>query len=100
MSSTEERIAKCEANDSNIFHQLDEIKSEVKDIRKLTGAVEMMAEQMREVNTKVTKIENRMDEVDAEPRKNYQHYKRVIVDCVLTGIVGALLGAILVMILK
>lgn len=100
MSSPEERIAKCEANDENIFHQLNEIKSEVKDIRKLTGAVEMMAEQMREVNTKVTKIENRMDEVDAEPRKNYQHYKRVVVDCILTGIAGALLGAILVMILK
>ena len=31
------RISTLEANDRNIFHQLDEIKSDVRDIRRLTG---------------------------------------------------------------
>ena len=35
-----ERIATLEANNANIFHQLDEIKTDVKDIRRLTVAVE------------------------------------------------------------
>ena len=38
-----ERLAALEANDKNIFHQLDEVKREMKDTRQLTIAVKELA---------------------------------------------------------
>ena len=38
-----ELLAKHEANIEEIFHQLGEVKAEVRDIRKLTSAVEKLA---------------------------------------------------------
>ena len=40
-----ELLAKHEANIEEIFHQLGEVKAEVRDIRKLTSAVEKLATQ-------------------------------------------------------
>ncbi len=95
-----ERLAKCEANESNIFHQLTEIKSEVKDIRRLTSAVEKLAVQTKNTVQKIDGIDRRLGTVEQKPAENFRHYKRVIVDCVLTGALGALIGAFAAYILK
>ena len=87
-----ERLAICEANDSNIFHQLTEIKSEVKDIRRLTSAVEKIAVQTKNTAEKIDNIDRRLDTVERMPADNMRHYKRVFFDCLLTGVVGAFLG--------
>ena len=95
-----ERLAICEANDSNIFHQLTEIKSEVKDIRRLTTAVEKIAVQTKNTAEKIDTIDRRLDTVERTPAKNALHYKRLFFDCLLTGAVGALLGWIAALIFK
>ena len=87
-----ERLAICEANDSNIFHQLTEIKTEVKDIRRLTTAVEKIAVQTKNTAEKIDGIDRRLDTVERMPTENMRHYKRVLFDCLLTGAVGAFLG--------
>ena len=55
-----ERVSYLEAQDKNIFHQLDEIKTDVRDIKRLTVAVERIALQTKStlviaVNTDKTK---------------------------------------------
>lgn len=95
-----ERIARLEANDSNIFHQLDEIKAEVKDIHKLTTAVEKIAVQTENTAKKVDAISSRLDSVERTPAEDLRHYRRVIATAVLTGIIGAVLGAFFALIIR
>ena len=52
-----ERISTLEANERNIFHQLDEIKNDVRDIRRLTAAVEKVALQTENTSKKVYSID-------------------------------------------
>ena len=95
-----ERLAILEAEDKNIFHQLDEIKSEVKDIRRLTAAVEKMAEQMKNPSCKVDAIDRRLNCVENAPAEDFKNYKQIIINCIITGILGAVIGAVLAMIIK
>lgn len=93
-----ERLAICESNEKNIFHQLDEIKSEVKDICQLTIAVKELAVNTKATAEKVDGICDRLDAVERAPVEDMKHYRRVAVGCVITGIVGAVLGAVLALI--
>ncbi|MBQ7726604.1 MAG: hypothetical protein IJT66_05605 [Clostridia bacterium] len=85
-----ERLAICEANDSNIFHQLTEIKSEVKDIRRLTSAVEKIAVQTKNTAEKVAGINKRLDILEKVPTDDFHYYRRFL----FTGMIGAVLGAL------
>ncbi len=95
-----ERVAKLEAQDKSIFHQLDEIKEDVKDIRRLTSAVEKIAEQTKNTSERVAGINNRLDVLERAPTEDYKHYKRLIIGGILTGTIGIILGAILALVIK
>lgn len=94
------KIASLEADRKNIFHQLDEIKEEVKDIHRLTSSVERLVEKMDSTAKKVDKIDLRLEDIEHEPKDDYKHYKRVIYGCIITGILGALIGAAIAFIIK
>ena len=94
------RISTLEANDRNIFHQLDEIKSDVRDIRRLTAAVEKVALQTENTANKVNSIDKRLAFVEQTPCEDMKYYKRAIIGCIATGIIGIILGAVATIILK
>ena len=95
-----ERIATLEANNANIFHQLDEIKTDVKDIRRLTVAVEKIAVQTESTAHKVDNIDIRLDNVEQRPAADFTHYKRVIIGSICTGVIGVIIGAVFALIIK
>ncbi|MFQ8953317.1 MAG: hypothetical protein ACLR56_10140 [Oscillospiraceae bacterium] len=70
------RISTLEANDRNIFHQLDEIKSDVRDIRRLTAAVEKVALQTENTANKVNSIDKRLAFVEQTPCEDMKYYKK------------------------
>lgn len=96
----EERIAQLEANDKNIFHQLDEIKNEQKDQRKLVIAVEKIATETKQISEKVDRIDNRISIVEAEPGRKYNKYKETIITSIITLIVGLIIGGLFSLIMK
>lgn len=100
MDNTAERLAALEANEHTIFHQLNEIKDEVKDIRRLTIAVEKIAVQTETTAKKVDSIDTRLDSVENRPSADYSHYKRVIIGAVITGVIGIIVGAVMALIIK
>ncbi len=95
-----ERIAKLEADDKNIFHQLSEIKDEVKDIRRLTAAVEKIALKTESIDSKVDDMGSRLLAVESEPTESFKHYKRLVLGNILTATVSAACAAILALIIK
>lgn len=111
MPSTEERLTLCEANDKNIFHQLDEIKDELKDQRNLVVAVEKIATETKQIAEKVDRIDKRtgdaadklaarVSDLEAVPGRNYNRIKDITLTAIITGVLGTLIGAVLALILK
>lgn len=95
-----ERMATAEANIKNLFHQATELKKEVDDIHKLTTSVELIAKQTVDINKKIDGIDKRLDTVEKAPADDFKHYKRAIISCIITGVVSAVLGAVIALILK
>lgn len=100
MGTNEERIACLEANQKTIFHQLDEIKDDVNDIHELSASVKVIATETVNISQKVDKIDSRLSEVEKQPVAAYTHYKRLIIGCIITGVLGAFITAIVAVVLK
>lgn len=100
MPTTEERLANLEANEKNIFHQLDEIKDEQKDQRRLIVAVEQLAAKTDGIAEKVDRIDQRISSVEAEPGRKFNKYKETIITAIITLIVGAIVGGLIAMLIK
>ena len=100
MSTIEERLTLCEANDKNIFHQLDEIKQEQKEQGRLVVAVEKLANKTDTIAEKVDKIDGKLETIEAEPGRQYNRVKDIVITAIITAIVGAIVGSILTMIIK
>lgn len=100
MPTVTERVAALEANEKTIFHKLDEIKADVNDIHELSASVKVIATETMNISQKVDKIDNRLSEVEKQPVAAYTHYKRLIAGCVITGVLGAIIAAIMAVILK
>lgn len=95
-----ERVSYLEAQNKNIFHQLDEIKEDVRDIKRLTVAVERIALQTKSTSEQVVGINERLDNLEQAPAEEAKHYKRVIISCIVTGVISLILGAVLSLIIK
>lgn len=95
-----ERVARLEADEKTIFHQLTEIKDEVKDIRRLTAAVEKIALKTESIDGKVDNMGTRISAIENEPIQNFSHYKRLILGHVITVVITAVCSGILALIMK
>ncbi len=95
-----ERVARLEADEKNIFHQLSEIKDEVKDIRRLTNAVEKIAVKTESIDIKVDEMGSRISAVEQEPAQNFRHYKKLMAGSVITALTSAITAAILALIMR
>ena len=95
-----ERLAKLEAEQRNIFHQLSEIKSEVKDIRRLINAVEKIAIKTESIDGKVDEMGMRISELEKNPAENFLHYKRLAAGAVISAFVSSVVVAILALIMR
>lgn len=95
-----ERVSYLEAQDKNIFHQLDEIKEDVRDIKRLTVSVERIALQTKSTSEQVVGINERLYNLEQAPAEEAKYYKRVIINCIVTGVISLILGAVLSLIIK
>lgn len=98
--TTEERLAVLETGQKTLFKQVDEVKETVNEIHRLASSMEVVAAETKNISTKVDDINDRLSEVEKAPAKAFTHYKQLIIGCIATGVVGALLGAILALVLK
>lgn len=95
-----ERIKELEVKYDNIDRSIGEIKTDVSDLKRLTTAVEVIALKTTAVNEKVDKIDTRLDKIETEPREDFRQLKRTVISCACTTVIGALIGAVLALIIK
>lgn len=98
--TTEERIAILEANDRNIFHQLDETKRDIRVLSELTQAVQKIADKTDNTAALLEKVDKRLAKIERAPASDFNHYKRATVSALISGAIGIILGAVFALILK
>lgn len=89
----EERLAVLEANDKNIFHQIDEMKDEIKVLRELATAVQQLADRTESNTELLKKVDGRLDSIEHRPAADMQHYKRITITAIISGVIGAFVSA-------
>lgn len=85
IQSLKHRVRKCEEQQS-ILNKI------VNSVDKLALNMDYMAKEQKRQGEHIEKLEH-------EPAEEYKHYKRLIVGCVITTILGAIVGAVLATIL-
>lgn len=100
MVTNEERIAVLEANDKNIFHQLEEHKLAIDNIQRLIISVEKIADKTNNISDKVDQIDDRLNLVEQQPLKKVQKVKEIILTAILSTLGGLLVGVLTTLLLK
>lgn len=89
------RLENHEQEIKSLKHRMDEQEGKDKTLTELTISVKTLATNMEYMAKEQQKQGERLERLEHEPADNYKHYKRLVIGCVLTTIIGALLGVIL-----
>ena len=79
--------------------EIAEIKQQIKtlfvnlsDFTELTKSVTKLAESMNYVKNDVQDIKSEMKDIKEEKIEDFRHYKRLVFGCIITAIIGFLVG--------
>lgn len=98
--TVEERVAGLEATVGIVRDEVAELKGDVSDLHKLAVSIEVIAKETSNNSKKLDAIDERLNNVEAQPAKKYENYKEKIVTGIITGVIGALLGALISLVIK
>lgn len=90
------RLSKAEESAKSAHKRIDELHEVTRAFYELASDVKVMVNEMSRMKTDITDIKKKVDAHDDEPSKLMFNIKNTIV----TGIVAALVGAIIALILK
>lgn len=95
--TTEDIAVKFENHEQEIKslkHRMDDCEDSQALLNKLINSVDKLAINMDYMNKELQVQGKKLERLENAPAEEYQHYKRLIIGCIITGVVGAILGAI------
>ena len=78
----------------SLKHRMNDCEDSQALLNKLINSVDKLAINMDYMNKELQVQGKRLEKLESAPAEEYQHYKRLIIGCIITGVVGAILGAI------
>ena len=78
----------------SLKHRMNDCEDSQALLNKLINSVDKLAINMDYMNKELQVQGKRLEKLEQAPAEEYQHYKRLIIGCVITGVVGAILGAV------
>ena len=89
------RLENHEQEIKSLKHRMDEREEKDKTLSELTTSVRTLAVNMEYMAKEQQKQGERLERLEHEPTDEYKHYKRLIIGCINTTVIGTVLGAIL-----
>lgn len=83
----------------SLKHRMKECEEEQGVLHKLVNSVDVLAVNMKHMAEEQKKQGEHIERLENEPKEDFKHYKRLVIGCVATTIVGAVLGAVLATVL-
>lgn len=86
------QLARYEGDIKTLFEQQRQMTGMVESVNKLSTSVQVMAESLKQTNGKVDGLVKDMEELKEKPTKRWES--------VVTGIIGAVVGAVMAYLFK
>ena len=101
---TQEEIAiKLQDHENQIKslkHRMDEAEEKDKTLAELTTSVKTLAVNMEYMAKEQQKQGERLERLEREPSENFKHYKRTAIGCIITGVISAIISAVMTFIIS
>lgn len=94
------RLENHEQEIKSLKHRMNDHDEKDKTLTELTTSVKTLAVNMEYMAKEQQQQGERLERLEHEPSENYKYYKRLIIGCVFTTIVGAIVGAILALVIQ
>lgn len=78
----------------SLKHRMNDCEDSQALLNKLINSVDKLAINMDYMNKELQVQGKKLERLENAPAEEYQHYKRLIIGCIITGVVGAILGAV------
>ena len=96
---TDEQIAvqfeNHEQEIKSLKHRMNNCEEQQSTLHKLANSVDKLALNMEYMAKEQKEQGTRLERLEREPADEYKHYKHVIIGCIITGVLGAIVGAVL-----
>lgn len=100
--TTEEIAVRFEDHEHEIKslkHRMTKCEEQQSTLSKLASSVDVLAVNMKHMADEQKRQCEHIEKLEKEPAEEFKHYKRLIIGCVITTIIGAVVGAILATVL-
>lgn len=79
----------------SLKHRVEEVEQKQSEIGELTQSVNKLAINMGYMFDEQKEQGERLKKLETEPADNAKYYKRTIISCVITTVIGGILGALI-----
>ena len=77
-----------------------DINNKLEDIHQLTYSIKEIATVVKLMRVDVNKLDTRVGNIENEPAKDYKEVKKAIRDKIILSVIGAIVGAVIALIIK
>ena len=92
IGSLKHRMDKCEKANDNLNKMTTSIE-------KMAVNMEYMAKEQKRQGDEQSKQGERLEKLEHEPADNFKYLKRTVISCVVTGVLSAIIGALIALII-
>ena len=96
MDSLPSKVMEHDAKIKNVEHRVKDLENEVHDLRELTKAVAVTNSNVKQLSNQFDELHQDVKELKGIPSNRWNS----MVTAIATGVVGALIGAILTLVIK
>lgn len=100
MNETETKVVQHDEQIKTLFNKVNRLENLTTEINKLAMNVEKIAINQTTMLEQQNSLKKDVEEIKEQPAKDAHDMKMTILKCIATGIIGALIGAILALIIK
>lgn len=100
--TTEDIAVKFEDHEHEIKslkHRVNKCEEQQSTLNKLANSVDVLAVNMKHMADEQKRQCEHIEKLEKEPAEDFKHYKRLVIGCVITTILGAVIGAVITSIL-
>jgi len=94
----EHRLTATEDREKQNTRRIEALEKLAEIIHENSMTMVRLVEQIKVTNESVQKLEMKVDNIEKEPLNNYKHLKKTVWTSVITGIVGAIVSAVICLI--
>ena len=99
-TTIERRLTAVEKQAEYNAREIEELKPIVKEINTMSKTMVQLVEQSKQTSDNVDQLKSKVDQMEKEPAENFKWLKRTLLTASISTTLGAVLGALITLIIK